>query len=186
MLVDLGLSVKSSKKIDELYEYSRLSTLGLNQSNVKKMNPHILKHLSYVGVQFKKPQNRTALGWFKTITGQFTGNLAYQCYLRVRPDNPEILKDVSAKDLLSAYVSFSIMHPQYLASVEPDTGVEINRMYGLLHSIRYRDVEDFVCSKCGVFFMKSNEQRSTICPYCALYARKPSSLSSKNIKKLTR
>ena len=160
------------KRMNDTSTFCHLAKLGFNRSNVKKMNPHIFKDIQHSHVEFKRTPVRAALGWFRTTKGQLTGNLAYQMYIRIRPDNKDLAKPIIAHELLSAYVAFSTGFPLYLADTDLESGIEINRFYNLLESIRVRNVTDFMCNKCGEYFMKAQEQVTKTCPHCQLSSRK--------------
>lgn len=175
------MTFSSDRKTRKTFEYSKVIQVvnlmhnGLSLSFAKKLHFKIESTMKYLGFESQKTNTTVrahSLGWFKKIPGQLSGNVAYNIYSRLNPSNIDISKPIQPEDLRRTYLSLKLRHPHLTLEKDPIHGVDLNRIFRLLESIREEKTTNFNCASCHTTFLKLANQASTKCPHCYLIQKK--------------
>ena len=102
---------------------------------------------------------RKGAGWMTThVIHRVHANIIYRMYCSFSPENAEIKRKITEKELLTLAKSYLLIYNNKY--------IDINRIYYIFKYLADGTVSKKVCNKCGMDFIFHSERNYNKCPFC--------------------
>ncbi len=102
---------------------------------------------------------RKGAGWMNShVVHRVHANIIYRMYCTVFPENEDVTRDLTAKELLTISKTYLLLYDNQYA--------DVNRIYYIFHYLTTSVFSKKICSNCGMDFIFHSERDYNLCPFC--------------------